>query len=494
LKSGSWVSLYATHIHQYSWILTPAYLHGAFPTVLLCSFITFSMVAWTNSVYTIQAPWIRRWLLAQLSVPSNSQVSTKSIEVSRTSFFPAKSQSYFSWVQLRVACTVLVHIAVIMVTNVLYVLATLQGYAPATLFLIQFALSCMKLFWNSVLLGWCMRRLSELTSSSRLILSTFVHLFTFLAGPVLATFFTDSSCFRYVITTEPAVDSTFSTTSDQCIVECIAKEACSFYCSLQSTHISRVSVVPVWLYSYQCSSSVLVNYIPVLMYVYAISIVFVATGAIMMKFPALLEKFPSIFSPVILRDVHRMQAPPRSLASETTISSPPDMEIVNELHCEEEAPREPSANTQSIQGSAASISGSLTVSAFHSPSVLSSSIRNMTVMVTFGLACAPLALLVVVDNLLYLSAWNLILSRYVSALGTSNSYAQLEKASFEWRNGLTLSVVISCITCLLFWSIFVFDMIGDLYNANVACICVICAIIGIIVITLGCVVGTNQCD
>jgi hypothetical protein len=92
------------------------------------------------------------------------------------------------------------------------------------------------------------------------------------ASPVLATFLSDNTCFRYFITGQPPVLSTFQTSLYECHLLC-SSLGCQTVCG--SSHNKEItlsaSVVPSWQYSYQCSSSLLVNYTPVLLYSYTIT-------------------------------------------------------------------------------------------------------------------------------------------------------------------------------------------------------------------------------
>ena len=98
-----------------------------------------------------------------------------------------------------------------------------------------------------------------------LLSSVFAVLFTFIMSPVLATFFTDSTCFRYLITGESEVAASFEAAYLQCSFNQEGLE-----CSIASTSISTTAT-PSWFYSNQCSSALVVNYAPVLIYSYLTS-------------------------------------------------------------------------------------------------------------------------------------------------------------------------------------------------------------------------------
>jgi hypothetical protein len=158
--------------------------------------------------------------------------------------------------------------------NLAYVYALIMGVTPGLLLFLQILLSAVKLAWNRYFVHRPHFGAAHLPLRIELLCQCFMTLFTFLASPIIATFFLDNTCFRYVILGQPTVDSTFIITPFDCPVSCFMDPAGGFPCysgcgvSRNVTDVATTSVVPSWLYSYQCASSVLTNYIPVLVFAY----------------------------------------------------------------------------------------------------------------------------------------------------------------------------------------------------------------------------------
>jgi hypothetical protein len=158
--------------------------------------------------------------------------------------------------------------------NVGYVYIAVDYLAGSALVLVQVSLALFKVFWNSMFVSSALSRVS-LGARVDLLSSVFAVLYTFIMSPVLATFFTDSTCFRYWITGE-AVTALLEVPRFLCAT---LQTNGNFgfvpfnypTCSFDSTEIMSTTVTPSWFYSNQCSSALVVNYAPVLIYSYLIS-------------------------------------------------------------------------------------------------------------------------------------------------------------------------------------------------------------------------------
>jgi hypothetical protein len=278
--------LYSTHTQQYLWITTVTYLHGVTPTVLIFIFLGISVIF--AQVMLKASPRVKSESNAagvgritnEISVDienTKSAGSAGSTDTSNsaTALTGGQSQARIMMVPVLImGVSILIHIAVTVSVNLAYVYALIKGVTPGLLLFLQILLSAVKLAWNRYFVHRPHFGAAHLPLRIELLCQCFMTLFTFLASPIIATFFLDNTCFRYVILGQPTVDSTFIITPFDCPVSCFMDPAGGFPCysgcgvSRNVTDVATTSVVPSWLYSYQCASSVLTNYIPVLVFAY----------------------------------------------------------------------------------------------------------------------------------------------------------------------------------------------------------------------------------
>jgi Leucine-rich repeat (LRR) protein len=419
-------TLYSTHIHQYTWTTTVAYLHGIAPTAVVATGLLMSVV----SLRTVFCP-----------VDSASIV-----EGSRISGWLKYFRFEHSWIAGQVLVVTVIHMAVTVAGNVAYVYAIINGLKTDTLILLQILMSVFKLVWNRYyvrnFVGYIPMSLTR-----QLLCQCGMLMFTFLVSPIIATFFLDNTCFRYIILGQPSVSSSFLTDEFSCILECDISPTNAVHCfdvcgvaGEGARIIGYSSAVPSWLYSYQCSSSILTNYIPVLLFAYAIS---------------------GIVVPVF-----------RWLAWHS---------------CEMRIQKWPKWVRKIILGSQDRI-GNHAVHA--ATAILCKECLNMSVLLTFGLACPLLAVAVCLDCWTVLFglelSWPLrndtislakdIRSPILLPDSSRTATAGVEKrgttgvtsldGSALQQGVLSIRWLIVLVSCM-FWSFFLFDMMGDVYGSSV---------------------------
>jgi Leucine-rich repeat (LRR) protein len=480
---------YSTHEYQYAWVTTVAFLHGLAPA-------TASIVFMVVSVGTL------RWLIDSAGhdetnmkpldaavQPKQSLTKLQISEAVNCESRPTatKSEAYeaIAVAVVQVLVVLIVHMTITITINVAYVYALIKGVSPAALLVLQILLSLFKLSWNQFYVhrGFVLRMA---VSSSRLMLcQCFMTLFTFLVSPVIATFFLDYTCFRYVILGQPAVSSSFLVVPFTCVVDCEMDEygegVCFNDCGIAYDNLVTAysSVVPSWLYSYQCSSSILTNYVPVLLFAYVLS------GIV---FPMLQAVVAAYFE----------EGPLRCKISKCTQLASSDVPtwvvylgLLKDIHIDGVKPL------------------------VNVPHVVCKLCLNMAVLLTFGLACPLLAVSVCVDAWACWGTWLLAQHRIVSKLklwqvarATAESGVPVGSVDFRdtfssvanvlHRDTLTNpnhnetehwladvaavverdctaafpTALVSCIWMVvivssIFWGFFVFDMMGDVYGSLV---------------------------
>jgi hypothetical protein len=403
---------YSTHSFQYAWTTTVAYLHDILPCTVVIICLYFSSV----SMAYIFGPTLREPRQRQSAA---APISRKLV--------------------LQTMCLFGVHFAIVIFVNAAYVYILLNGNDDSVLLFVQFILSMFKLAWNHFCVGRVLKRI-KLPDVSYLACSTFLLLFTFIAGPLIATFFSETSCFSYVVTGQPAVDSQAETPEYTCALDCNIFTCVSICGYLGPAYVSTVeiSVVPSWQYSYQCSSSLLVDYTPVLMYSYAVSGVVVPLLRLMMyKVAAAYKDRPSQTRSV--------------LESFIGDSAESDGKLIR--------------SRLRIPG------GDL----FNGVGLVSRMCLNLGVLLTFGLASPFVAVAVAVDVLATsLSLMGVVTYRLQrsKAMGTSDelsrSWVKLNDLAAGVLDGLHTSLWMVVVLAGLFWCLFLFDMAGDVYGTTVA--------------------------
>jgi Leucine-rich repeat (LRR) protein len=246
---------YSTHKYQYAWTTTATYLHGIAPTVAIIIFVVIGVMLLRRFVTSLIVP-----------VTESSKNCT----------------SGWTWVTSltllvvgRTSVGLCAHMIVTTAVNLMYVYGLIRGLAPGVLILLQMLLSLFKLGWNALFVRKIVRWMG-LSITSQLVCQCFMVMFTFLVSPLIAIFFLDYNCFRYIILGQPSVSSSFYVDSYKCHTQCITVETqvhCFSLCAVSpiSPVTSSSTVVPSWQYSYQCSSSLLKNYAPVLLFAFTVS-------------------------------------------------------------------------------------------------------------------------------------------------------------------------------------------------------------------------------
>ncbi len=120
---------------------------------------------------------------------------------------------------------------------------------------------------------------------------------------------------------------------------------------------------------------------------------------------------------------------------------------------------------------------------FDSNGVMSKMLVNVTVLMTFGLASPLLAVAVAVDSVVMLVMWRVMLGRYLCLCGKagleSEAVNRLQLALHQALRGVDRGVLSSVCMSGVFWSIFVFDMMGDVYGNVVGACMVIVVVLGL---------------
>jgi Leucine-rich repeat (LRR) protein len=261
---------YSTHSQQYAWATTASFLHGLTPAAVCILF--FLVAAWFMNNLMIwyvntNVDWEdrRKTLASQRDtfVGGLGRLSTLEIGNSLQSILPEKKY----W---QVAGILLTHTTVTITINVLYVLALLdQRIGSDAIIVIQLLLSAFKLIWVYGM-GKCLRRVEGISKFSRLVAFFSLYLMSFMVGPFIATFFSEDTCFHEIIAGQDAVTSQFTINVLTCPTVCV-QLSCTTTCGFTQPVTIVTTVTPSWIYSFQCSSSLLLDYVPVFILSYTLT-------------------------------------------------------------------------------------------------------------------------------------------------------------------------------------------------------------------------------
>jgi Leucine-rich repeat (LRR) protein len=487
--------LFSTHSEQYAWISTIAFVHGVLPLVLVTLYIFYSC--------------------ATIAVGLDIRHSAVKSQLSR--FYNTAKHATWSCSWRPVAlfvlffAAVIAHIVVMVTINIGYIYFLIHGVSTATLLTIQVSLSVFKLWWNNACVGWVVN-VFNVSTWTRLFVSSFMVVFTFICSPLVATFFSDSTCFRYVITGQPPVTSTFLVNELTCAINCYGNLCLSFCEFSPVPSIVYATVVPSWLYSYQCSSSLLTNYTPVLLYSYAISGMLVPL--VRLTYFNLSADFIDTRFPRVVRESLLMNL--------SSIHSYKANEIEDWDNDVVVAGTASAASVDSVSSVGSKAAPSYSIFAprhrgskrlFNATALVSRLVLNIGVMVTFGMASPLLAITICIDSYAMLTVWVGIIGRFLrihrskvlypsagvqsvtstrSQSAFANAWKRLDCAIIGVPSGIAAGIWLIIVLTSWFWSLFVFDMMGDVYGDVVGGCVILLPTLGSYVVFVGMTVANDR--
>jgi hypothetical protein len=523
--------------NQYAWIVTSAYLHGITPAVLVMLIYYGSLLlisatvrskrrakkgAAGASINTVFAQVSRR--ISQLNKSSSSSVSTAAGPVIK------KLSAVNLYIYVIVPFIVqLINFVVTLTVNSAYVSVLQQGsLTPNQQFMLQLSLSAMKLVWSSTYIPWSVGRwMVGTTAGYRLCHHVFMLGMQLILAPILASSYYTQNCFYNVFVPDAALTSTYSHTVSSIVctenfdVDVLATGSSASLVTYQCGYILNQELVntvtlPPYIYSYQCGSSMLTNYIPVLMYTYVFSALFLPLirflllhGSDRLELYLPSSVFGMLTSTTLirtnkqhsfgrrrtaeLRDIDGFRGRGRhspKVLEELSTSRTPFTEMV--MTKDTSSPT-PGPKTQQKPSGADYIEPF-----FDGSNVVAKRLLDFAVILTFGLACPILGLAVAVSVFTNAGVWRLAVGKFLSPSSTA-SVTQVRNedcgiaeapvtavnSSINWlgtspaskleyyrlelsTRGLLLGSVsamwvVTFVSCL-FWSLMVFDMIGDVYG------------------------------
>jgi hypothetical protein len=387
---------FSTHTNQYWWTSTIVFTHGW----IIC-FLLVVMLATSSAMFI-------------LTTASPARESC-------THYDPTKSMDLHG--QLRRFSVHFINVVVVTAVNALYIVLAVDAVNSGTLFLVQTALGIFKLIWPPIAIH-SLRVLMKNDHSRQLPDCIFMVLFVFLGAPFASSFCESSSCFLYVLTKSSPISVSFVIPT---VV--IGPECGVVGCKLISTTVNQIfqsSISPPWMYSFQCSSAVVINYVPVLVLSYLIS------GIVIPLTVILISSCQSLAFMKVLPLLSIQTACADKVSSAALLAN----------------------NYTTRLGREMTIKYTL----------------NIAVLLTFGLAVPLLAIAIFCDTLFNLAISYISLEKLCQESGEDAADAVKLKEEF-WRNfGFDSTEIACCCYIVLghvsvFWGLFAFDWVGDVFGS-----------------------------
>jgi hypothetical protein len=358
------------------------------------------------------------------------------------------------------------NLAVVATVNSLYVTCVLL-VPKNTVTFVQLSMSVFKTVWISSFIPFAVQKLPHTTSKKHVGHLVFMLLVNYIIGPGIASGIANSQCFHSAIFGSPPTSSVFSVPYTSCDFEVDLSvmgghlEATTPLVCTTTTGWKDTLVTPPFIYSYQCGSFFLVDYIPVLLYSYLISAVLLPGIRFTMLHCSqsyLRDKMGDcIYQHVIVGSIMDIEGAVKSFR---TVSGRFVPEAVSGNGEETTKVRQFMHMLSSLESSESSTIQPL----FNGSVVGARRLVDWVVLMTFGLSCPVLAVAVLLSVFIQHATWKLMIGKYLSKVGKDNLHASLriEGAFVDGTlEGIVGGVRVSIWAISGFWAFIFFDMAAD---------------------------------
>ena len=196
-SEGGWY----THVHQYRWLFTAAYLSGsgAAVTLIMLLFILLFLSVFCVSRFTMR-------------YHDKNNEGPEPPAVSRPTSVENFDSGTLMNVSSLIACFFLNSLVVLFAQGSFVYAVTWYDISPTIVILLQLLLACFSIFWDNivvlkVIIAWFSK---YLTSASRIQLHNVLIIFNGVVAPLIAVGFTDPNCFSELISNSLEISTTTS--------------------------------------------------------------------------------------------------------------------------------------------------------------------------------------------------------------------------------------------------------------------------------------------
>ena len=258
---------YSTHEHQYAWKFSIAYMSGPAAALIVmvifwisCFYVTFSL----NAAITVKTTDADEKGAIKTSDESNSASDMKRTESGSSYKMPVRNIICY-------AAVMLFNIAIYLLVNSGYIYLLLSASLDSSMKLLaNFAMAIVKLVWNlfivPVSIETAVSALNDDIHNLKWMIA-FLLLFNNIAAPSLATAFTDDKCYEQVIAPSSEINAFYEL--PVCNIYQLELSTGARDCYQYVMLLIETPFHAPFIYNYQCSSSLIVNYVPVFLFAYA---------------------------------------------------------------------------------------------------------------------------------------------------------------------------------------------------------------------------------
>ena len=427
----SFSEYYSTHEKQYTWTVSIAYMSGIGAAVVV---LTIFCLSCFYVIYTISS-----FVLKNRSRHSSEEELIKTCDGEDDSQHSLKTEN-MKCCSLRTFASytviIIFNVVVYSMINSGYIYLLLSASLDSSMkLLVNFAMAIVKICWNLFVVPTSIEFTAKLLGDDYHRLKWMIAillLYNNVAAPSLATAFTDDKCYEQVIAPNGEIDAFYELPVCNVYELDITTNVRSCFEYLKLT-IATPFNAP-FIYNYQCSSSIIVNYVPVFLFAYG--------------FLALM--FPLVYC-ILLLPTFYISLPQMLKDAVPALLVPPGI-----LHAIPQSPHVPVIRADRI---------------------IATLMSHFAVLLTFGIASPILGCVIGMTVCLLTFMHQLIIGRYLSYHSTSDVAEYnvtfngdidgkiysggLESACTEFLPGLRTCIWTIVIGSNLLFSFILFDFVGD---------------------------------
>lgn len=400
---------FSTHTHHYWYVTCALFMKGQIPAATIFSVWFAMIIALTVFSYTRHSAIRDNPFYQKLRRVKKSFVGKMVL----------LSNRMVGLLIMMMFCNLIV----VFLANGVYVFTTLSEVNASVKTLAEITLAGFQLLWNATVvpksIEWLTRKWSA-SFDDKIWLNIIVLIFNSVCAPCLISAVTDIDCFQYAFVNSPVIQSRYSFI------------VCDVYdlqqpddCILEREIKANTEFVSPFSYNYNCTSSLLYNFIPVFMY----------------KFIYIAFIDPLVFARV----------------------------------CSIESRRVPNWLRGMLPGILWPMeSDATTPSRIFKPSrILCQQLSYLAILLTFGVMCPPLAALILLACIVVCLKWQILLGRYllcfedtndrnVSIVGRSIDWISVLdiRCNFIWRGPWMVHWAIVW-TSAIFFTLYALDIASD---------------------------------
>lgn len=424
---------WTTHKYQYRWLVTSAYMSSEqaaiWMLVLLCGLLAYA--SWGLLDITKVCSGISRTSKTSRDISTSYENRKELVTRGRISFKAV----------LYAFVLVVSHISIILAIKIAIIYSIVWSEVTANQKIaLQLIMSFFDIVWNSTVIPLsCDMFQNLLQSDYRINLILLLLLFNSIVGPMLATAAVDRNCFSNLYKTEDPIESTYSQEYCSRFLSVFQAVDGSSTCDRTDVFYLSTTFDPPFTYSYACSSALITTFLPSLIFTYTLTIVL----------------SPVVYSSLVA--INGISERPR-LCRFLTRAFPIVFFPYVETDFNNEALKIPMLSVKVL---------------------VARLLHNLAVMLTFGITCPFLALVISVETFCKTTMWMYLYGRYlyicsngiiISENGPSKAdvllrftlfFDRLEISCKDVWTGPAKSLHVILVHACLFSFILLMDIAGD---------------------------------